>query len=168
MTRCRVSPVLAALRKKGAVQIAFYQDPTRQFRHRLSPLAGLGKVPQLLAPTCVSRLTRKTPVADPRGPANVKALKCAKGRKRGHGWSITPDNSGSSVPLRSSLTFGFAPLSASISSSAASWQSANTPQKRQQRRAFGFHASDVSRGVFQLSWSDACLNVELRFSVTRS
>ena len=29
--------------------------------------AGLGKVTQLLAPTCASRLTRMKPVADPRG-----------------------------------------------------------------------------------------------------
>ena len=67
-----------------------------------------------------------------------------------HGSSINPDNSGSSVPLRSSLTFRFGALSASISAAqqlAERKSNERTQQKRQQRTAFGFHAFDVSRGL---------------------
>ena len=43
--------------------------PVTPVQHRLKTWAGLGKVPQLLALTCASRLTRMRPVADPRGAA---------------------------------------------------------------------------------------------------
>jgi hypothetical protein len=45
--------------------LRFIKVPSRQSRH-LKTWAGLGKVPQRLAPTCASRLTRMRPVADPR------------------------------------------------------------------------------------------------------
>ena len=63
---CGVSPVHLEACEKRPV-IAFHQCPSRRFQHRLKTWAGLGKVPQLLAPTCASRLTRMRPVADPRG-----------------------------------------------------------------------------------------------------
>ena len=78
LTRVGLSPDLERC-EKGPVLIAFYQSPRTPVSAPVETWAGLGKVLQLLAPTCASRLTRMRPVADPRGAA-------ARMRPVGQGW----------------------------------------------------------------------------------
>ena len=66
-----MSPVQSILGvgAKKAGHYCFSSMPVTPNQAPVKTWAGLGKVTQLLAPTCASRLTRETPVADPRGAA---------------------------------------------------------------------------------------------------